>query len=391
MGNDLFEKAPIPKAYFSFALPVVFSMVISLVYNMADTYFIAATGNTNLVAGVSLGAPIFTLMIALGDIFGLGGSSVISRLFGKKMDEDGKRLSVFCFYGAIVCGIVVAVLMMLFRAPILTLLGAKADTVQYASDYYTWLVIGAPFIILSFTPSNLLRTEGFSVASMTGTVLGSVINIILDPIFIFVLGMGAAGAAIATVIGNIGADLCFVFFVLILPMWMNFILRILAWQMILSSNGILNLFLTKLGFQPLAIANTWVAILIGVVYDYLPYMVLPIYNSIMEIDEDIVEAARDLGAGPRAVFGKVIFPLSLPGLMSGIVMVFVPSMTSFVVSDILGGGKLQLIGNVIEQEFLTNMDWHMGSGLSVMLMIFVLITTAFTMKNDTDGRSSAIW
>lgn len=214
MGNDLFEKAPIPKAYFSFALPVVFSIVISLVYNMADTYFIAATGNTNLVAGVSLGAPIFTLMIALGDIFGLGGSSVISRLFGKKMDEDGKRLSVFCFYGAIVCGIVVAVLMMLFRAQILTLLGAKADTVQYASDYYTWLVIGAPFIILSFTPSNLLRTEGFSVASMTGTVLGSVINIILDPIFIFVLGMGAAGAAIATVIGNIGADLFFVFFLL---------------------------------------------------------------------------------------------------------------------------------------------------------------------------------
>ena len=175
-------------------------MLITSIYNMADTYFIAATGNTNLVAGVSLGAPIFTLMIALGDIFGLGGSSVISRLFGKKMDEDGKRLSVFCFYGAIVCGIVVAVLMMLFRAPILTLLGAKADTVQYASDYYT--------------PSNLLRTEGFSVASMTGTVLGSVINIILDPIFIFVLGMGAAGAAIATVIGNIGADLFFVFFLL---------------------------------------------------------------------------------------------------------------------------------------------------------------------------------
>ena len=130
MGIVLFEKSPIPKAYFSFALPVVFSMVSSLVYNMADTYFIAATGNTNLVAGVSLGSPIFTLMIALGDIFGRCGSSVISRLFGKNMDEDGKRLSVFWFYGAIVCGIVVAVLMMLFRAPILTLLGANADTVQ---------------------------------------------------------------------------------------------------------------------------------------------------------------------------------------------------------------------------------------------------------------------
>lgn len=108
MQNDLFEKAPVHKAYFSFALPVVFSMVISLIYNMADTYFIAGTGNTNLVAGVSLGAPIFTLMIALGDIFGLGGSSVISRLFGQKKDEDGKRLSVFCFYGAIVCGVIVA-------------------------------------------------------------------------------------------------------------------------------------------------------------------------------------------------------------------------------------------------------------------------------------------
>ena len=98
--NDLFEKAPIPRAYFTFALPVVFSMVVSLVYNMVDTFFIAQTGNTDLVAGVSLSAPVFTLMIALGDIFGLGGSSVISRLFGQKLDKDGKRLSVFCFYGA---------------------------------------------------------------------------------------------------------------------------------------------------------------------------------------------------------------------------------------------------------------------------------------------------
>ena len=187
MQNDLFEKAPVHKAYFSFALPVVFSMVISLIYNMADTYFIAGTGNTNLVAGVSLGAPIFTLMIALGDIFGLGGSSVISRLFGQKKDEDGKRLSVFCFYGAIVCGVIVAAVMMIFRAPILQVLGADSDTIVYASQYYTWLVLGAPFIILVYTPSNLLRTEGFAVGSMTGTVLGAVVNIILDPIFISVL------------------------------------------------------------------------------------------------------------------------------------------------------------------------------------------------------------
>ncbi|MEZ3506807.1 MAG: MATE family efflux transporter [Lachnospiraceae bacterium] len=214
MANEIFEKVPVHKAYFKLALPVVFSMVISLVYNMVDTWFIARTGNTDLVAGVSLGAPVFTLMIALGDIFGLGGSSVISRLFGQKLDADGKRLSVFCFYAAFLCGILVTILMLLFRQPILHLLGADQNTYAYVSEYFTFIVLGAPFIIVSFTPSNLLRTEGFSTASMTGTILGSVINIILDPIFISVLGLGAAGAAIATVLGNIGADLFFVWFLL---------------------------------------------------------------------------------------------------------------------------------------------------------------------------------
>lgn len=214
MANEIFEKVPVHKAYFKLALPVVFSMVISLVYNMVDTWFIARSGNTDLVAGVSLGAPVFTLMIALGDIFGLGGSSVISRLFGQKLDADGKRLSVFCFYAAFLCGILVTILMLLFRQPILHLLGADQNTYAYVSEYFTFIVLGAPFIIVSFTPSNLLRTEGFSTASMTGTILGSVINIILDPIFISALGLGAAGAAIATVLGNIGADLFFVWFLL---------------------------------------------------------------------------------------------------------------------------------------------------------------------------------
>ena len=183
----------------------------------------------------------------------------------------------------------------------------------------------------------------------------------------------------------------FTMFILILPMWMNFILRILAWQMILSNNGILNFLLTKLGLDALPLANTGTAIMIGVVYDYLPYMVLPIFNAVAEIDEDIMEAARDLGANGFTVFRKIIFPLSIPGLLSGIVMVFVPSMTSFVISDILGGGKLQLIGNIIEQEFTKNSNWNLGSGLSVSLMIFVLISMAFSTKNDVEGKGSAIW
>ena len=183
----------------------------------------------------------------------------------------------------------------------------------------------------------------------------------------------------------------FSLFIIILPMWMNFILRILAWQMILSNNGILNLLLTSLGFEPVRIANTPTAIMIGSVYDYLPYMILPIYTSIMEINEDLIEAAKDLGANSFTVFCKIILPLSLPGLLSGIVMVFVPSMTSFVISDILGGGKLQLIGNIIEQEFMISNNWHVGSGLSVALMILVLLSMAFTRKRTADGKESLVW
>lgn len=212
MENELFEKTPVHKAYFTLALPVVFSMVISVIYNMVDTYFIAGTGNTMLVAGVSIGVPVFTFMVALGDIFGLGGSSLVSRLFGEKRDEEGKRISAFCFYAALVMGVVVTAVMLLFQKNILTLLGADADTYQYAADYYKWLVIGAPLIILSFTPNNILRTEGHARASMVGTVMGSVLNIILDPVFIFGLNMGAAGAAIATVLGYVATDSFYLWF-----------------------------------------------------------------------------------------------------------------------------------------------------------------------------------
>ena len=213
-NNDLFEKAPISKAYFKLALPVVLSMVISLVYNMVDTFFVAQTQNTNLVAGVSLCAPIFTLMIALGDIFGIGSSSVISRLFGQKQDEEGKNVSGFCFYGAIFCGILVSLIMMIARKPILTILGTNQATLPYASQYYTYMALGATLIIVSLTPSNLMRTEGLATESMIGTITGSIINMILDPIFILYLNMGAGGAAIATIIGYFASDLVFIYLTL---------------------------------------------------------------------------------------------------------------------------------------------------------------------------------
>lgn len=209
--NELFEKAPIPKAYFTMALPVVFSMVVSLIYNVVDTYFIAKTQNASLVAAVSLCAPLFTLMIALGDIFGIGGSSVLSRLFGQKENDMARNASGFCLYGSIVCGIFVTCILFLFKNPILHFLGASEETIVYASQYYRYIALGSTFIIVSLTPSNLIRTEGLATSSMVGTIIGSVINIILDPLFIFTLNMGAGGAALATILGYFVSDIVFLY------------------------------------------------------------------------------------------------------------------------------------------------------------------------------------
>ena len=211
MQNELFESASVPKAYMKLALPVVLSMMVSLVYNMVDTYFIALTGKQELVAGVSLATPIFTLMIAFGDIFGLGGSSLISRLFGEKREEEAKRASAFCLWAAIGFGIFVTIVLLVFRTPILKLLGTDAATFEYAGEYYTWIAVGAASIILGLVPSNILRTEGLATQAMAGSILGSIVNIILDPVFIFGLGQGAAGAAMATVIGNVIADVYYIY------------------------------------------------------------------------------------------------------------------------------------------------------------------------------------
>lgn len=208
-NNALFETVPVPKAFMTLALPVVLSKIVSLIYNMADTFFIARTKDTDLVAGVSICAPIFLLMVSLGDLFGLGGSSVMSRLFGQQKDEEGKRVSSFTFYSAIATGILVAAIMLLLRSPILHMLGAEGEVFHYASKYYTWIALGAPFIILTLIPANQLRTEGLATIAMIGSIVGSIVNIILDPVFIFGLNMGAGGAAIATVLGNVATDIVF--------------------------------------------------------------------------------------------------------------------------------------------------------------------------------------
>lgn len=183
----------------------------------------------------------------------------------------------------------------------------------------------------------------------------------------------------------------FVVFIFILPMWMNFMLRILAWRLILSNNGMINALLNTLGFGSIKMLNTPAAVVFGMVYDFLPFMILPIYNSMERIKPDVIEAARDLGAGNITILFQIIIPLTLSGIISGIVMVFVPALTSFVISDLLGGGKVLLIGNVIEQEFMQGTNWNLGSGLSVVLMIFVIASMTLMNILDKDGGGNAVW
>lgn len=182
----------------------------------------------------------------------------------------------------------------------------------------------------------------------------------------------------------------FIVFIFMLPMWMNFMLRILAWKQLLSKNGVINSLLATIGFNRIEIMNTPTAVVLGMVYDFLPFMLLPIYNSMARIKHDWIEAARDLGANNIIIFFKIIVPLTMSGIISGIVMVFVPSLTSFAISQILGGGKVLLIGNIIEQDFIHGSQWNTGSGLSFVLMIFVLLSMALVNLFDKDGEGTNI-
>lgn len=181
----------------------------------------------------------------------------------------------------------------------------------------------------------------------------------------------------------------FIVFIFILPMWMNFLLRTLAWQTLLEKNGVINGILSWLHLPTHSIINTPYAIVLGMVYNFLPFMVLPVYNVLAKIDDNVINAAKDLGANTFQTFVKVWFPLSIPGVISGITMVFVPSLTTFVISDLLGGSKILLIGNVIEQEFTKGSNWHLGSGLSLVLMVFILISMAMIAKYDKNGEGTA--
>ena len=210
--NELMGSMKVSKAVAKMAIPSVISSLVTVVYNMADTFFVGQTGDPLQVAAVSLTNPIFILFMAFANMFGMGGSAAASMALGEKKEKRVKQVSSFITYASLIVGIVFAAILLVGMQPVLQLFGADADTYELAKGYTTYISYGAPFIIWSAAASFVVRADGASREAMTGSMIGTVANIILDPIFISGFGMGAAGAAIATTIGNIMASVYYLWY-----------------------------------------------------------------------------------------------------------------------------------------------------------------------------------
>ncbi len=200
--TELFESAPIPKAVATMAIPTIVTTMVIVLYNLADTFFIGQTGDPIQVAAVSLAFPVFTVLMSIGSLFGMGGNSCISRALGEGNIDRARHISAFCFYGAFCTGLIVSLTIFLFIEPVMGLIGVTESTYEYSKSYLTFITMGACFVVTAGTCGNMLRGEGAATASMVGNLIGTFSNIILDPIFILGFGWGVGGAAIATVLGN---------------------------------------------------------------------------------------------------------------------------------------------------------------------------------------------
>lgn len=210
---EIFENAPVRNAVFQNALPAMAAMLMVLIYNLADTFFIGQTHDDLQVAAVSLATPVFLLFMAVGTIFGIGGTSVISRAMGEGRKDYAKKVSSFCMWSCVGVGVIMSALFLLFMNQILAFVGASEDTWEYAKTYLTIVSLSGPFVLIANCYSNVIRAEGQSGNAMMGQLIGNLLNVILDPIMILVFGWNIAGAAIATVIGNVvGAGYYFLYF-----------------------------------------------------------------------------------------------------------------------------------------------------------------------------------
>lgn len=261
-----------------------------------------------------------------------------------------------------------------------------------SAQYIVWslIFIVAPLILVvyyaftdaqgNFTFANIQQLSGYGsifLRSIGYGLVATVICLLLSYPFAYILSQTGAKRQSTMIL------------LVMLPMWMNFLLRTYSWMTILEDTGLINTFLGFFGIGPLHMINTGGAVILGMVYNFIPYMILPLYSVMSKLDKSMVEAAQDLGANRAAVVRKVIFPLSMPGVVSGITMVFVPCVSTFYISQKLGGGTFSLIGDIIEMQFQTAYNYNLGAALSLVLMVLILICMAF-MNRFADQDSGAM-
>ncbi|MDD4797401.1 MAG: ABC transporter permease [Eubacteriales bacterium] len=260
----------------------------------------------------------------------------------------------------------------------------------YALPYLLWVAI------FTVAPMGLLLYYAFTKGGSGFTLVN--FQKFLDPTYIKVLGRSLWLALLCTAVClALGYPISYLLarhkhgnllsMLFILPMWMNFLLRTYAWMSLLENTGLVNRLLGALGFGQLTLLYNSGAVLLGMVYNFLPFMILPIYNSLQRMDRSLIEAAGDLGANPIGVFRRVTLPLSLPGIMSGITMVFMPAVTTFVISRLLGGSHFMLFGDLIEQQFLQASNWNFGSALSVIMMVLILLGMGLLNRVGSNGNA----
>lgn len=211
-NKDLFENVAVKKAVMEMAIPTIIASLIVVIYNMADTYFVGQTQNSLQVAAVSLTNPLFVMYMALSQLIGIGGSTMISIFLGRNKKKFAKQCAAFSCYSSLGIGVICGIIIIIFMDSILNILGATSETYSYAKEYLFYIALGGPFILFSNAFGHTVRGEGAAKASMAGGMIGTIVNIVLDPIFILTLGMGTAGAAIATVIGNIAGTLYYIYY-----------------------------------------------------------------------------------------------------------------------------------------------------------------------------------
>lgn len=279
----------------------------------------------------------------------------------------------------------------------------KDKTKYFAYPYLVWIVIFIvfpSFLVLLYSVTTK-DSDGITTINFT---LGNFIKF-FDPMYLNILWDSMFLAAVSTIICLLlGYPAAYIIsnanlsrrntllFLCILPMWMNMLLRTYAWMTILGNNGILNNLFGFLGLPKLNMLYTKGATVMGMVYNFLPFMILPIYTALSKMDVGLLEAADDLGANQYIKFRKIIVPLSMPGVISGIIMVFMPAVSTFIIPQLLGGNKNMMIGNLVEKLFILNGDWNFGSAISIIMMIIILISMSIMNRFEVDKEGGArLW